>query len=98
MDTIELIQSDMREALAAYAHDMWSGWMQYLFNKSTINKDGTMTIPAWAVSRWTRQVDTNYADLSEEEKESDRKEADGIINIIQSLNKPSHRDPKKPGR
>lgn len=84
----------MREVLAAHAHDMWSGWMQYLFSKSTINKDGTMTIPAWAVNRWTRQADTNYSDLPEEEKESDLKEADGILKIIQPPNQTFHRDAK----
>lgn len=77
----------MREILAAHAHDMWSGWMQYMFSKSTINKDGTMTIPAWAVSRWTRQADTKYSNLPEEEKESDLKEADRILKIIQSPHK-----------
>ena len=77
----------MRELLAAHAHSMWSGWMQYMFSKSTINKDGTMTIPIWAMSRWTRQADTNYADLPEKEKESDRKEADGILKIVSEAQK-----------
>ena len=40
------------------------------------------SIPKWAVDRWKRQMQTPYNDLSEEEKESDRKEADGMIAIL----------------
>jgi len=77
------IDNEMREALAEYAHDSWSGWMEYLAEKTTFNADGTATIPAWAVTRWNRQMHTPYADLPEPEKESDRVEADKIIAITQ---------------
>ncbi len=43
----------------------------------------TVTIPAQMVARWTRQMNTPYADLPENEKESDREEADKIIAILQ---------------
>ena len=56
--------------------------MQYLFSKSTINSDGSMTIPKWAVDRWTRQANTAYKDLPEGEGKSDLKEADRILVII----------------
>lgn len=75
-------QNILIEKLAAYAHDAWTGWMKYLFSKSIINDDGTATIPKWAVDRWTRQCDTTYEDLPEEEKTSDRNEADKIISIM----------------
>lgn len=39
-------------------------------------------IPAWAVERWRRQVATSYAELSEKEKDSDRKEADRVLEIV----------------
>lgn len=72
----------MREALAEYAHQAWSGWMDYLFSKSQVNDDGTVTLPAWAVERWKRQVATPYAELPESEKESDRAEADRMLEIV----------------
>lgn len=72
----------MREQLAALAHAQWVGWMTYLFEKSRHNDDGTVTIPAWAVLRWKRQVVTPYHDLPEEEKESDRAEADKVRMIV----------------
>ena len=71
-----------RERLAAYAHEAWSGWMKYLFAKSTQNADGTVTIPSWAVGRWKRQANTLYSDLSEGEKKSDLIEADRIFSIF----------------
>ena len=72
----------MKEQLAEFAHEQWSGWMKYLFSKCSMNQDGTATIPAWAVERWKRQIRTPYRDLPENEKESDRKEADKVLAII----------------
>ena len=75
--------NDVREQLADYAHDAWSGWMKYLFSKCHVNQDGSVTVPAWAVERWTRQMNTPYAELPEGEKESDRKEADRMLRIVE---------------
>ncbi|MBM3120405.1 MAG: hypothetical protein FJ006_12840 [Chloroflexi bacterium] len=72
----------VRECLSEYAHEAWSGWMKYMFEKSAMNKDGTVTLPKWAVDRWTRQMNLSYADLPEEEKESDRTEADRMLSIF----------------
>lgn len=72
----------MREQLAELAHEQWSGWMEYLFEKGIFNKDGTWTMPRWAVKRWTCQMKTPFSQLSNEEKDSDRKEADRFIAII----------------
>jgi hypothetical protein len=74
-----------RERLAGYIHNaQWSGWMKYLFSKCTINADGTATLPRWAVTRWTRQVNTVYKLLPEEEKDNDRDEADAILALLRS--------------
>ena len=70
------------EQLAAYAHEAWVGWMEYLFEKSPKNADGSVTIPAELVKRWTRQMGTSYAELSEGEKHSDRVEALKIMRIF----------------
>ena len=72
----------MRERLAALCHRQWSGWMNYLFSKGTFNLDGTWTMPKWAVDRWRRQKNTPYMNLSEEEKDNDRAEADRLIALI----------------
>lgn len=77
------ITPEKREALAAGVHVAWVGWMRYLFGKSTLNADGTYTIPRWAVERWSRQALADYADLPEEEKASDRAEADKMLAIVE---------------
>lgn len=70
------------EILADYSHSAWSGWMKYQFSKGELLSDGTWTMPAWAVERWQRQMNTPYAELSEDEKRSDRKEAKEILETL----------------
>lgn len=72
----------MREQLADYAHNAWAGWMKYMFDFGTLHEDGTFTINADKVERWMRQAHTSYADLPDAEKDSDRKEADAILDLI----------------
>lgn len=73
----------VRELLAAYAHDAWSGWMEYLFTQSGGNQtNGTVSIPAELVERWRRQMTTAYPSLPDHEQESDRKEADRMLTIV----------------
>ena len=72
----------IRHALAAYAHDAWSGWMKYLFDKSRRNPDGSVTIPPDLVTRWKRQMLTDYADLPAAEQASDLAEADKMLAVL----------------
>lgn len=76
--------TEMKERLAELCHEQWSGWMNYLFEKSYITESGQVLIPKWAVDRWKKQCATKYNHLSEEEKDSDRKEADKILEITDS--------------
>ena len=71
-----------REALAAYAHEAWSGWMVWVFQQSPVNADGTATIPAWAVREWQRQMHTPYQHLPARDQDQDRAEADKMLHII----------------
>jgi hypothetical protein len=72
-----------KEKLAELCHEQWSDWMEYLFSKCEEGPDaGTLIIPKWAVDRWKRQVATDYADLSKDEKDSDRREADKFLALI----------------
>ena len=88
------IPPDVRERLADYAHEAWSGWMRYMFTIGTLLNDKWMSpepgqqakllLPEWAVERWRRQMNTPYAELPESEKASDRDEADAILTIIRA--------------
>ncbi len=76
---------ETREKLARLAHEQWSGWIEYMFSKcKTLKVDGEncLIIPAWAVERWGRQKDTLYGNLSEDEKNSDRVEADRFLKVF----------------
>lgn len=77
------MQETLIEELSSVEHERWSGWMVYQFSKGTLNDDGTWTMPRWAVERWMRQAETPYSELSEEEKESDRKEAVKSLSVFQ---------------
>ena len=71
----------VREELAAYAHEAWSGWMRHMFRLSQSSR-GCIIIPPDLVERWTRQMSTKYADLPEGEKLSDLIEADRMLAIV----------------
>lgn len=74
---------DLRELSTVLCHDQWSGWMKYEFSKGTFNDDGTWTMPAWAVERWQRQLNTPYKALSEDEQSSDKDEADRFLHLLE---------------
>ena len=78
---------DVIEDMADQEHDSWSRWMEHLFKKSKKNDDGTVTIPKDKVQRWERQMKTDYEDLSNKEKESDRKEVRKFIKIVKKAEK-----------
>lgn len=75
------------EELAAYAHNIsWIGWMKYFMSKCCfIRRPATMeiNIPMDIWDRWMRQMETDYKDLPENEKESDKEIAKQILKIIE---------------
>jgi hypothetical protein len=72
----------VREELAEYAHNCWSRWMRHLFGKGGKNSDGSITLPREVVERWLRQMNTPYPELTNEDKASDREEANTIMDIV----------------
>lgn len=62
------------EEFADMEHRRWAKWQEYLHSKCVENPDGSLTIPAHLVVRWKCQISTPYSQLTEAEKESDRKE------------------------
>ena len=73
--------SRVKESLANLVHEQWSDWMNYLFSKCELNQ-GDLIIPKEYVQRWTRQMHTQYKDLPEKEKESDRLLASKYIEVF----------------
>ena len=75
----------MLAKLADLQHEIWSHWMKYLFKVSTQNEDGSVTIPAEKVTRWKRQMKTEYTDLPTEEQKGDIEQAIKVINLISEV-------------
>lgn len=71
------------ECLAAIEHERWSYWQKYMHSKCTQGNDGSLIIPANLARRWTHQSVTSYADLSDEEKESDREQVRKYLPVIE---------------
>lgn len=67
-----LHSEELIDVLAAIEHERWSHWQRYLHSQCDVGPDGSLTIPSEVASRWTEQMSTPYAELSEQEKESDR--------------------------
>lgn len=76
-------ENELIEALADKEHASWARWMDYLFTKFDMADDGSITLPAGYVVALQRQIDTPYAELSEQEKQYDREEVAQILPIIQ---------------
>lgn len=75
-------QSEIIVALAEYAHDTWSGWMEYMFGLGEELENGDILIKKKFADRWKRQVGTEFMDLPEDERESDYNEAYRMLEIM----------------
>jgi hypothetical protein len=72
-------RNELREVLAALAHEQWSGWLRWQLSSSEQLADGRVALRAGLAERWRRQMTTPYAELSEGERNSDRLEADLVL-------------------
>ena len=78
-----MVTSDIIERLAAHEHQQWAHWTRYMLDNLTEEN----------IARWRQQIEMDYQDLSESEKESDREwawkaiEVTGISIMVNSKNK-----------
>lgn len=73
---------DLIEQFAAIEHERWAHWQRYLHEQCTPGRDGSLTIPADLVRKWTTQMNTAYADLTDTEKDSDREQVERYLPLI----------------
>ena len=66
-----MVTSDIIEKLAAHEHEQWAHWTRYMLNNLTEEN----------IARWRQQIEMDYQDLSESEKESDRQWARKAIEV-----------------
>lgn len=91
-------ETDLLERLAYLEHAQWVEWMKYFISKClNIHWDDTsegdkpineitLRIPLEDWERWQSQIKRNYHALTEQEKESDRKFARKVMEILDSGN------------
>lgn len=75
---------DVIETLAAIEHERWCHWQRYLHSKCLRQPDGSLLLPVELVTRWEKQINTEYAKLTDHEKESDREQVRKYLPIITS--------------
>lgn len=66
-------EEEFVEKGAEIEHDRWARWYRWQRDNTTPEN----------IARWNRQEETAYADLSEPEKESDRKETRNYLPLVQ---------------
>ncbi len=71
-----------REALATYAHEAWSSYMEYFLNKLGKDSKGNLIISRSYVLSLRALIATEYSELSEDDKKGDRDEADKISEVL----------------
>ncbi len=81
---IENLLGDLIEQLAAVEHERWSHWQRYVHSKCVRQPDGSLLLPADLVARWEKQIDTKYAELDDQERESDREQVRKYLPLIAS--------------
>lgn len=75
-------REQLLEQLAAIEHERWADWQGYFHSKLTRNENGDLVIPAGYVTALETLIATPYAELSEEQKENDRREVRRYWHLI----------------
>jgi hypothetical protein len=73
-DSVESLLNSVIDELAEVEHERWSHWQRYMHDQGTRMPDGSLVLPAGLVERWDQQIKTEFPNLTEEEKESDREQ------------------------
>lgn len=68
--------------LAAIEHQRWAHWQAYVHTQCEPQDDGSLKIPAELARRWSRQIRTEFIDLTEAEKQSDREQ---VLNYLPTI-------------
>lgn len=70
-----MVTNELIEKLAALEHKQWAHWTRYMLDNLTEEN----------IARWRRQIDTDYQDLPEQEKASDREWARKTVEVVEVL-------------
>lgn len=79
-----LMEKEFIEAGAALEHDRWARWQKWCHK--ILRENCPSPELEKVLERWDRQINTPYAELSEQEKESDRKETRNYLPLLLANN------------
>ena len=79
---VDALLDALIDDLAALEHERWAHWQRYMHDNGHLEPDGSITLPAELVRRWQSQIETDYGELSEAEKESDREQVRRYLPLI----------------
>ena len=81
--------ADLREKLAEAAHDRWVRVKRHLFDTAMeVPAAGILIVDTDNMELWARRADTPFAELSLEDREAYRAEADLLLAVIESFKEP----------
>lgn len=81
-EEVEALLETILEDLASTEHDRWTHWQRYMHDKGSRLPDGSLMLPASLVERWEKQISTDYRELSDAEKESDREQVRRYLPLV----------------
>lgn len=67
--------NDNLDTLATISHEIWAHWQKYLHNQCEVMSDGSLKIPSALVAKWNEQINLDYEQLTQQEKNSDIEQA-----------------------
>jgi len=79
---------ELMEKLAYHEHTRWADWQKYLHSKMEITRatcGDIIYFPTELYKHWERQIKTDYKNLSEQEKDSDREQVMRYFNLIKGV-------------
>ena len=85
MESLKAIEKRFVEEGAALEHERWAKWQKWMHSRFWIARDGSeplVQLPYELYERWERQIKTPYSELSEEEKESDRRQTRKYLPLL----------------
>jgi putative protein kinase ArgK-like GTPase of G3E family len=76
-------EAELRERLAAIEHERWADWQKWCHE--VLRKSGELTEGAdELLERWDRQIATQYDNLTDTEKQSDREQVDRYWPLLEA--------------
>ena len=82
------------DQMANKVFNVWTRWLRFIFANGKFNKDGSFTISESLTERWTGMMNTNYSQLTDKQKLSNRIIANYYIEVFRKIIEKKSKEPK----